>query len=422
MAVPAPNRTPSATPTNYGIPPGLTGSSGGGTVTAVTGTPPINSSGGTAPDISVDTFDGTNPGVVPAGPNDASKFLDGTGNFTTPAGGGTVTAVTATGPLASSGGTTPDISLTLPSDATKYLDGTGAFTVPPGTTVIPAFPFGMFDGVDGEDAYPIPGAKGDPGATGSTGVDGRNGYTVFLDPDDPEMPMLIPGRDGTNGTNGADGAQGAMGPTIPVIETDDPEIYAGWNTLPHDATHQLDGSDSVLTPFSPAGSILIPSGYGWYVPGVLTIAAGQSLTIGATGVLETTGTGSPVSVDGATISTDESTNSATYVDLTTVGPSVTLTTGTTVLVWLSAQIYNLALGSVGVISVAVSGATTLAASDTNDVAWPSVVAGASASVSRGFKIGGLTPGSNTFTMKYRVTGATFHFLNRSIIVTALTTS
>ncbi len=48
-------------------------------------------------------------------------------------GGSGVTAVTASAPLASSVGTTPNISLPLPSDATRYLDGTGAFTVPAGT-------------------------------------------------------------------------------------------------------------------------------------------------------------------------------------------------------------------------------------------------------------------------------------------------
>ncbi len=49
-------------------------------------------------------------------------------------GGGTVTNVTATAPLASSGGTTPDISLPLPADATKFLNGIGTFTVPAGTS------------------------------------------------------------------------------------------------------------------------------------------------------------------------------------------------------------------------------------------------------------------------------------------------
>ncbi len=109
---------------------------GGGSVTAVTATPPLASSGGATPDISVTL------------PSDATKYLDGTGNFTVPAGtGGTVTSVTGTPPISSSGGTTPAISIASfagssagavpagPSDATKFLNGVGGFTVPPGTGV-----------------------------------------------------------------------------------------------------------------------------------------------------------------------------------------------------------------------------------------------------------------------------------------------
>ncbi len=109
---------------------------GGGSVTAVTATPPLASSGGATPDISVTL------------PSDATKYLDGTGNFTVPAGsGGTVTSVTGTPPISSSGGTTPAISIASfagssagavpagPSDATKFLNGAGGFTVPPGTGV-----------------------------------------------------------------------------------------------------------------------------------------------------------------------------------------------------------------------------------------------------------------------------------------------
>lgn len=364
MAGGVPFRVPGAVPTNYGIPPGLVG--GGG------GTP--------------------------------------------------VTSVTATPPLASSGGTTPDISITLPGDATKFLNGTGAFTVPAGSTSTSAFPFWLFDGEDGEDAFPIPGAKGDPGSTGSTGAPGTNGYTIFLEPDEPELPQLIPGRDGANGSDGATGAQGPVGPTIPVIETDDPEIVPGFNILGHSYSQQLDGPDPLLTPFSPSRNIVIPDGYGWYVPGVLTIAAGQTLTIGATGVLETAGTGSPLSVDAANITTTETTASVTYADLTTVGPSVSVTTGVSAIVWLSAIISKTTTGNTGVLSFAVSGATTVAAADANACYAISAVANGNSAISRVVKIQGLTPGVNTFTAKYRVDGGTFSFQNRSIAVMALTTS
>lgn len=121
----------------------------GSGVTAVTGTPPIASSGGATPDISISDFDGTNRGAVPAGPNDATKYLDGTGNFTVPSGSGAVTAVTGSAPIASSGGTNPDISIAdfvasgtshargavpdpgASSGTTKFLREDASWAVPP---------------------------------------------------------------------------------------------------------------------------------------------------------------------------------------------------------------------------------------------------------------------------------------------------
>jgi len=73
---------------------------GGGTVTAVTGTSPIASSGGTTPDISIQQASATQAGYLSS--TDWTTFNS--------KGNGTVTAVTATGLLTSSGGTTPDIS------------------------------------------------------------------------------------------------------------------------------------------------------------------------------------------------------------------------------------------------------------------------------------------------------------------------
>ena len=73
---------------------------GGGTVTAVTGTSPISSSGGTTPDISIQQASGTQAGYLSS--TDWTTFNS--------KGNGTVTGVTATGLLTSSGGATPDIS------------------------------------------------------------------------------------------------------------------------------------------------------------------------------------------------------------------------------------------------------------------------------------------------------------------------
>lgn len=106
--------------------------------------------------------------------------------------------------------------------------------------------------------------------------------------------------------------------------------------------------------------------------------------------------------DGASVNTQQTTTSTSYTDLATAGPAVTVTTGTRVLVILSSLMFNSGANNTWM-SVAVSGATTLAASDTNAMVLTGT-SGATCSVI--FELTGLTAGSNTFTAKYRVTGGT----------------
>ena len=122
----------------------------------------------------------------------------------------------------------------------------------------------------------------------------------------------------------------------------------------------------------------------------------------------------------ATVDTTETTTSTTYADLTTVGPAITVNTGdrTEVNVVVSAQIQNNTASDGAKMSVAVSGATTLAASDVNGilVKMPGVT-GMVAQLSFDSKITGLTAGSNTFTAKYAaVTGGTATFLHRWLVI------
>lgn len=104
----------------------------------------------------------------------------------------------------------------------------------------------------------------------------------------------------------------------------------------------------------------------------------------------------------ASISTTESTTSTSYVDLATVGPQITATTGTIAFCWFGAAQAHSANDNETACSVAVSGASTVAASN----AWMRSVDGVTASnFARGASFHiftGLTPGSNIFTMKYRV--------------------
>lgn len=123
---------------------------------------------------------------------------------------------------------------------------------------------------------------------------------------------------------------------------------------------------------------------------------------------------------GANIATDETTASTTYTDLNTTGPAVTLTLkGTTAVVVINVGCaYKTSTGNTSHMSVAVSGATTVAADD----AWsantisPVTTSCVSAAATKVFT--GLTPGSTTFTAKYRVDGGTYHWTNRGLIVFA----
>lgn len=118
----------------------------------------------------------------------------------------------------------------------------------------------------------------------------------------------------------------------------------------------------------------------------------------------------------ARTATAETTGSATYVDLATVGPVVTVTTGANALLIFGAATSNNTGGQSTAMSVAISGATTLAASDAYNLQIVSPAAGNLTSASSSVLIPGLTPGVNTFTCKYRVSANTGTWANRSLVV------
>jgi hypothetical protein len=123
----------------------------------------------------------------------------------------------------------------------------------------------------------------------------------------------------------------------------------------------------------------------------------------------------------ATVATDQTTTSTSYVDLATAGPAVTVTTGTKVLVSVKASMANGAASTGQLMGVAVSGATTLAASDTYAAGYKYIATVNFQPVfAATFLIEGLTAGSNTFTAKYRsATGDTVYFKERMISVVNL---
>lgn len=112
------------------------------------------------------------------------------------------------------------------------------------------------------------------------------------------------------------------------------------------------------------------------------------------------------------VATSETTTSTSYADLATIGPAVTITTGTSALVWWGASISNTGANS-SRMSMSVGGASSVAASDQ----WAAIVLGTSAfRIFSGHLFTGLTAGSNVFVAKYSVAANTGTFINRELIV------
>ena len=121
----------------------------------------------------------------------------------------------------------------------------------------------------------------------------------------------------------------------------------------------------------------------------------------------------------ATVATSQTTTSSSFTDLATAGPAVTLTTGTKVLVIVTAGSISNDTSSRGAfMGFAITGATTTAASTTSCVSFVNsgLDSGAKLQASGVYRVT-CTAGSNTFTAKYQQSdGGTATFANRSITV------
>jgi hypothetical protein len=121
----------------------------------------------------------------------------------------------------------------------------------------------------------------------------------------------------------------------------------------------------------------------------------------------------------AAVTTSESTGGTGYGDLTTPGPAVTVTTGTKAIVVVGAIVQNSTVAQNSYASYAVSGASSISATDDRAVIITAAAANQTLRASAVYMETALTGGSNTFTMKYRVTGGTGSFQNRRIVVIPL---
>lgn len=99
-------------------------------------------------------------------------------------------------------------------------------------------------------------------------------------------------------------------------------------------------------------------------------------------------------------------------------PSVTVVTGTTALISLSADIFNSTTSAV-IMSVSVSGAGVVAASDDFSVYLSAHAANSEHLFGSTHIISGLTAGANTFALSYRVGGGTGSYYLRRLVVTGI---
>jgi hypothetical protein len=152
-------------------------------------------------------------------------------------------------------------------------------------------------------------------------------------------------------------------------------------------------------------------------PAGLTGSPGPTGPKGATGLIGATGPAGTNGAGAATVATLQSTSSGSYGDLATVGPSVAVTVPASgrVLVTMTSRIVpTIAAGFMSFTST--GGTGNVFADDTRALIADHTSVQASAT----YVVNGLSPGSHTFTSKYKVccAGDAF-FEQRSIIVIPL---
>ena len=149
-------------------------------------------------------------------------------------------------------------------------------------------------------------------------------------------------------------------------------------------------------------------------------SSAQVLTV-ASGVPSwATPTAASITNDTATVATSQSTTSTSFTDLTTAGPAVTVTTGTKVLVIVTAQVTNAAAtpNTLARMDFGITGATTRAATNATAYLVKADTNGDVTGRASTANIVTVTAGSNTFTAKYSTSsaGAACTFADRSILV------
>jgi len=119
--------------------------------------------------------------------------------------------------------------------------------------------------------------------------------------------------------------------------------------------------------------------------------------------------------------TSQTTTSLIYTDLATVGPSVTVTVGPSgvLLIGFVATAFQSAAGNFAYASIVMSGANTLAAGDFRLEGLHKYGSDSETDLTRTSLLTGLTPGSTTIKLQYRVNAGTGTFNRRNLWVLPL---
>ena len=256
--------------------------------------------------------------------------------------------------------------------------------------------------------YPLittDGAVGPAGPAGAAGAD-----STVPGPAGPAGPAGAAGAVGPAGPVGPAGATGATGATGPI----GPAGPAG----PAGAIGPA-GPAGPQGPIGPAG----PSAFSALTASTNTTAAmvvgsGASMSTTGTGTITATNLSGPFGIPKSTVvATTESRTAATYGDMATVGPAVTVTSGTTALVTITARMTQGTNGESCFMGIDVSGASAIAASDTQALSFSGQSNNQRILQASATYLITVTAGSNTFTAKYKSASSTCTFGDRNIIVT-----
>jgi len=131
--------------------------------------------------------------------------------------------------------------------------------------------------------------------------------------------------------------------------------------------------------------------------------------------------GIPSRITSNTVATSQSTNSTTFANLTTIGPSVTITVPASgeVSVTVAAYLTTGAANQSAYMGFDMSGVNTAVATDPRSAvaaATGQLAGGIVGTIMRTFHLTGLNPGTTTFTTKFRTSSSTATFAERTIIV------